>query len=1209
MTTNLNDSAINIENSSADSNLTSSNPQQPIVSSAINGIPTASSAISSSPNFNVTITDDTNKNGRNTSTENQTRKRTKASRACDQCRKKKIKCDYNDLKGICQYCQRNNEECSFVRVPLKRGPSKGYNRTYKNNNKSTATMANTNVITSSSGQPNNSGNLNQNSNNSNNNATGEAVHATANNVASSSQNFNQVLLPPLSQYIPQANTATGVKNSTTIPPPNIDLNNTTNNPKGRGYSLSVSNPPAPPNLASNLGQQQFWKVPYHEFPHQKRGSVDSLTSDLSMRNINIQEQLLLSTTQPVTQNNNAIAANFNNNTQNNPTSAFDNNRNKTSNNNMLGFTTGSIGEGRVNSITGSNNSAYWSYLKNFNPTAANEEQDIPFRRSSSIPSLLRQTSNSIMTQQQLPQPTTSQLPPTYPYSQFYQQTTASPQPNISSFGNYATTGYHSRNGSVTSDSMSPSAVAQPLERLVTPSKPTNNSTDVPLTHNEKLIAKSINTTPFANSKPSTSVSTASQSPKTGSMGYTITTQKDETDVPTNRQQKRENSVISINSIIDQTENDTTQTKDSTNNNDNDRANNNLTVSSLSNGHSVQKRLTAGSNMASPSTVGTPVGNIVSPSVVYGQINDSDLIDLYYEFIHSGFPIIPLNKQTLTNDILLVNTQPISSIHELNNYVILWFRNSLELLIRLAVKRGKSCSLFDSRPSSSFSKNNNRSASTSGTPGRDQFDIKNDKSSISNEDLGRNDFFEIQTIFISALNECFQRIVDIHPKFRENKDLISPKIKIIYLSTFIILNYILSYVGYDNSFVLGMSVTIFNEFKLYKMLLADEIPTNLTTSGTTTTPEMECSVVFKRLYILLIIFDSLQSCMFGGPKLLNIPINGTIDKFFDSNRDTEFFKNHDKTYIEKWCVEQNPLKLNYIIQSLNLGEFLTELSINRKSINGFEIEKHDIESLKWNPKYPGVKSQEDLISIAQLFLIILLSKQKLTNTLIGLEGTHLETEKLYKKVVSEIADTLTTLIFKILQLLTLILRLNSTNTINPDNRPLDSNDQDQQRSPVPNTASTPTNTNDFYQKLLGLNKNKNTLSADTPGLGIISPFAIPIIYELHNIIKIINKLPTHLISVVMQAEFDDTIKVREVVVRLSNSTNEVVQITNLFNMIKPFKIFDTDLNERTVGEYSDEDLIMKKRFMPKTESNYDNEMIENFVKTGWKLLDDSEFGWL
>lgn len=62
------------------------------------------------------------------------RKRSKVSRACDSCRRKKIKCNAEYLTllqkvtKICQNCVKNNENCTFLRVPLKRGPSKGYIR-------------------------------------------------------------------------------------------------------------------------------------------------------------------------------------------------------------------------------------------------------------------------------------------------------------------------------------------------------------------------------------------------------------------------------------------------------------------------------------------------------------------------------------------------------------------------------------------------------------------------------------------------------------------------------------------------------------------------------------------------------------------------------------------------------------------------------------------------------------------------------------------------------------------------------------------------------------------------------------------------------------------------------------------------------------------------------------------------------------------------
>ncbi len=55
------------------------------------------------------------------------RKRSKVSRACDECRRKKIKCDVQSDTDDqpCSNCRRSNAQCLFSRVPQKRGPSKG----------------------------------------------------------------------------------------------------------------------------------------------------------------------------------------------------------------------------------------------------------------------------------------------------------------------------------------------------------------------------------------------------------------------------------------------------------------------------------------------------------------------------------------------------------------------------------------------------------------------------------------------------------------------------------------------------------------------------------------------------------------------------------------------------------------------------------------------------------------------------------------------------------------------------------------------------------------------------------------------------------------------------------------------------------------------------------------------------------------------------
>jgi hypothetical protein len=62
------------------------------------------------------------------------RKRSKISRACDSCRRKKVRCDgefsTSDSRVLkpCTNCEKNHSECAFLRVPMKRGPLKGYIR-------------------------------------------------------------------------------------------------------------------------------------------------------------------------------------------------------------------------------------------------------------------------------------------------------------------------------------------------------------------------------------------------------------------------------------------------------------------------------------------------------------------------------------------------------------------------------------------------------------------------------------------------------------------------------------------------------------------------------------------------------------------------------------------------------------------------------------------------------------------------------------------------------------------------------------------------------------------------------------------------------------------------------------------------------------------------------------------------------------------------
>ncbi|MCJ1312521.1 Glucose-responsive transcription factor [Agyrium rufum] len=64
------------------------------------------------------------------------RKKPKVSRACDECRRKKIRCEFQSENVVpdqpvplgerCSNCTRTNSTCEFSRMPQKRGPSKGY---------------------------------------------------------------------------------------------------------------------------------------------------------------------------------------------------------------------------------------------------------------------------------------------------------------------------------------------------------------------------------------------------------------------------------------------------------------------------------------------------------------------------------------------------------------------------------------------------------------------------------------------------------------------------------------------------------------------------------------------------------------------------------------------------------------------------------------------------------------------------------------------------------------------------------------------------------------------------------------------------------------------------------------------------------------------------------------------------------------------------
>ncbi|SCU97510.1 LAMI_0F10352g1_1 [Lachancea mirantina] len=896
------------------------------------------------------------------------RRRSKVSRACDQCRSKKTRCDYSDEKAICTTCLRSGKQCTFERVPLKRGPIKGY-------------KGQGDDVESSAPSSRRSSRKRSNSESWPSKTHGAGVGAATGATAAA------LALPPLAHYLPQSYAG------------------------ARTHTLVGLEPQ----------QQQFWKVPYHEYQYDRRSSVGSVGSDLHVQQPRDRTPSSISTSSTVFR-----------------------------------------GSQRVPSDAGNDNGSVDGS-----------------RKSPSEPAILRHPSASPSQHQ-------------YPYSQFVlaqQQPAQALQPPEGPVGpvgpvgqpptaqhfRHFENGFHSRKSSDVSDALSPnfSAVSHsgPQPVFLSTGEGDKNS-------------------------PEASSSAKIRTPK-------------------------------IHENIEKRSKRQSEQK--------------------SQGDSLYSLGKASSE--------SPFG-----SIAYGQIPHIQLIDIYYEFVHPNFPVIPINKRTLTDDLLLFNTQPISGIHELNNFVLHWFRNSLELLIRVALKRP-----------------------------------------VSNNGL-RIDPLTSQMGFIASLRECFQQIVDAQPRLRGNEQLISPKIKFIYLSAFTILNYILALVGFENSYVLGMSVTIYNEFKIHRYFLfagilsergdSCEVQENGTTAdkesrhtsnpNETVPKEGRFYLLYKRLYALLAIVDSLQSCCFGVPKLISVPLTGIT---------ADAFKHTD----DSWSVDSDPARVELILKNLKLGETLSELAMNRETMSGDHAPRAAPPDLELSP------SDNDIPS---MFMQTLYRKKRLQLLLFELVDSEGNFSTLTSEIATKLVDHVCSLISCIRIILTLILKTNPTNGIDFSARPhITSPDIEQHHAPDPQPAEENL---DIYKKLLGLNESQdNSISR-----GTVSPYLAAIYLELTNILEHLKHMPTSLIALVMSANSGETPVVphaqqQDVIMTLSNSMNDVVQITSLINVLQPLKMLERV--SPTEKQYSQSIMKLKMAPLELVKSPLDK-TLHNFVDLAWKLLDDDELGW-
>lgn len=182
------------------------------------------------------------------------RKRSKVSRACDECRRKKIKCDAmlngnnHSLEKACTSCIKNGDQCLFERVPLKRGPTKGFASSNRSRSNSRSSR-----------------------------------HDSISSIHSVQSNSGQIILPPLTSLTVPIDNQIQPPHSASGPssPRRLSINS---QQSLQAHQQQQQQPPHSSidySSVNNLQQQQsglFWKVPSS---FNRRGSNVSVDSDMS----------------------------------------------------------------------------------------------------------------------------------------------------------------------------------------------------------------------------------------------------------------------------------------------------------------------------------------------------------------------------------------------------------------------------------------------------------------------------------------------------------------------------------------------------------------------------------------------------------------------------------------------------------------------------------------------------------------------------------------------------------------------------------------------------------------------------------------------------------------------------------------------------------------------------------------------------------------
>ena len=808
----------------------------------------------------------------------QVKKKNKSTQACDQCWKKKIKCDFDPEKGTCIKCQRNGIVCTFKRILLKRGPSKGYSRHGQNSKRVLKEPDRANIPINLSTTPNSVDILPSKNDLQTNNLKNE-------------RDTNRISLPPLvdvlsqpdfpaSSVIQEGRTCDHTPQQIRNDSPSVESSGGLSKPVSSSSSTHLSSPPSVLSadrndstitrkafISNGGGPQNVYQTPVWNFSNQTPENYRPTTSNTGLlRNPrNSINHLLAPTEFKSASSTPTLRSNIGSSSIQPSTSCTEGSSSTSSLTSVTNVEAtvdrvtdagkqslphGSISsQHQISPLEGTNNA-----ITGVPPTSTPPEvQDRPlyFPESGSMPVLQPQSCGN--SSQSLP----LSLSPSYIFSR-------------------------ERRYSVASDRLSPKSA-------------------------------SMLGTDYIGSQCQAGINTEVMDQSQGCGLRGVTGSNHANPLPLRRR-------FSLSSMRERSRRSLDKC-----------------------GKPMGKYLSSPDIRFTGRHTGTPKDSLLraressdndSPASAAVSCNRANLeaIDTYYKFVHPGFPLIPVSRETLLNDILFPGNENFRERSDLDESILRLCLASLRFLV--GVISGKvdiiSLGLLDwksiSQDVASFH------ASVDGTinsnmklnkgmmndylSGSKQHSMGNLNELCSGENHQQKDI--IQDVLTRMLHD----VLRLYDTLKNPKSKITQRLSFIFLTTFVVLCYISSYADCKDADTLGSAVIVFNHFRVFR-LFAPAIKENLNVTANLRNTLMdniassgEYGILYKRLYILLGILDSFQSLAYGKPKLLNMSINfQLVDSLFSSTS-------------AELCVERDQRRFFYLSCSLHLGAFVTALSMNR-----------------------------------------------------------------------------------------------------------------------------------------------------------------------------------------------------------------------------------------------------------------------------------------